>query len=244
MPEDSGTAEIIPTRNAYGWTSDIPNQITCEMIRQLPEFDPHPVVLDIGAGLGVATLPLLKAGARVIANDIDEFHLRGIAQRAAEIGYGAALTTVLGKFPQDLTFRGLDAVHCSNVLHFLPGDEIITGTRRIYEWLKPGGKMFIQVGTIFAGHIRKLVPEFEQRRRKGVVWAGETDRAKDLVLLKFRHLTPDFMNYLDEPPLVEAFERVGFRTKHAVYYTRHGLPEDCMNDGRENFGYIGEKPNE
>ena len=243
MPEDPGTAEIIPTRNAYGWTSDIPNQITCEMIRQLPEFDPHPVVLDIGAGLGVATLPLLKAGARVIANDIDEAHLSGIAQGVAEIGQTAALTTVLGKFPEALTFRGLDAVHCSNVLHFLRGDEIIAGSQRIYEWLKPGGKIFIQVGTIFAGHIRKFAPEFERRRRKGVIWAGETDRAKDFVLPQFRHLTPDFMNYLDGPPLVEAFERAGFQTEQAWYYTRHGLPEECMNDGRENFGYIGEKPN-
>ena len=212
------------------------------MLRQLPEFGPQPTVLDIGAGLGVATLPLLKAGARVIANDIDESHLQAITEGAAEIGQGAALTTVLGIFPEDLTFRGLDAVHCSNVLHFFRGNEIIAGAQRIYEWLKPGGKMFIQVGTIFAGHIRKLAPEFEQRRCAGVVWAGETDRAKDFVLPKFRHLTPDFMNYLDGPPLVEAFERAGFTTEQAWYYTRHGLPEACMNDGRENFRYIGRKP--
>jgi SAM-dependent methyltransferase len=235
-------ADIIPTRNAYGWTSAVPNQITCEVVRALPEFGARPVVLDIGAGLGVATLPLLEAGARVVANDIEICHLAAISNAAAKSGRSEQLTTVLGKFPEELSLDGLDAVHCSNVLHFLRGNEIVAGAQRIHEWLRPGGRVFVQVGTIFAGHIRELAPEFERRRRAGVVWAGETYRARDFVLPAFRDLTPEFMNYLDGPPVVEAFESAGFITERAWYYTRYGLPEVFVNDGREHFGYIGRKP--
>ena len=234
-------AEIIPTRNACGWTSEIPNQITCELLAELPDFRPRPVILDVGAGLGVATLPLLKAGAGVIANDIDESHLAAISKAAAIMGLGERLTTLLGKFPDELNLDGLDAVHCSNVLHFLRGEEIITGAQRMYRWVRPRGKIFMQVGTVFAGHILKLLPEFERLRRAGVIWAGETDRAKDLVLPAVRDLTPEFMNYLDGPPLVRAFEEAGFITLRAWYYTRLGLPEIFVDDGREHFGYIGRK---
>ena len=234
-------ADIIPTQNAYGWTSEVPNQITCELLHALPEFGVKPVVLDIGAGLGVATLPLLQAGAQVIANDIDTCHLATISKAATKSGCGERLTTVLARFPENLSLDDLDAVHCSNVLHFLHGEEIVAGAQRIHEWLRPGGRVFVQVGTIFAGHIRKLAPEFERRRHAGVTWAGETARAKDFVLPAFRNLTPEFMNYLDGPPLVEAFESAGFTTERAWYYTRHCLPEVFVNDGREHFGYIGRK---
>jgi hypothetical protein len=81
--------------------------------------------------------------------------------------------------------------------------------------------------------------EFDRRRRAGLAWAKETERAKDFVLPEFRDLTPNFMNYIDGPPLVEAFERAGFITEQAWYYTRHGLPEVFKNDGREHFGHIG-----
>lgn len=235
---------IIPTRNCYGWTSDVPNQITCDLLGQIPAFGPEPIVLDVGAGLGVATLPLLEAGARVIANDIDESHLLAISEAAIKVGRRESLTIQLGRFPDDLELKGLDAIHSSNVLHFLRGEEIIIGANRIHRWLKPGGKIFLQVGTIFAGHIRNLLPIFEQRRRAGEIWAGETNQAKAFVLPQFRDLTPDFMNYLDGPPIVEAFEGAGFETERAWYYTRHGLPEVFKSDGREHFGYIGRKTNE
>jgi hypothetical protein len=55
----------------------------------------------------------------------------------------------------------------------------------------------------------------------------------------FRAATPEFMNYLDGSALVEAFEAARFQTEKAWYYTRTGLPEIFLNDGREHFGYIG-----
>jgi SAM-dependent methyltransferase len=234
-------SEIIPTHNGHGWTSVVPNQITClwlDFIRPRKQnIIPH--LLDVGAGFGVATIPALKLGARVIANDIKKSHLDTIRKEATDLGCEHRLETMVGRFPDDLTFTELDAIHCSNVLHFLPGEEIVGGARRMYSWLKSDGKIFIQVGTIYAGHVKQILPQFEERRRNGVKWAGETHCAREFALPEFRTSTPEFMNYLDDSPLIEAFEAAGFRTERAWYYTRTGLPEVCRSDGREHFGYIG-----
>jgi SAM-dependent methyltransferase len=233
-------SEIVATHNGMGWTSTVPNQITCEWLDFIRKSQQQPLrVLDIGAGFGVATIPALKHDARVIASDIEKSHLDTIRKEACDLGYEDYLETVVGRFPADLGFSELDAIHCSNVLHFLRGDEIIAGAACMPSWLRSGGKVFIQVGTIYAGHIKRLLPQFEERRSKGVRWAGETDRAREFVLPEFKTATPQFMNYLDGSPLVEAFEAVGFQTERAWYYRRTGLPEVFVNDGREHFGYIG-----
>lgn len=236
-------SEIVPIHNGYGWTSTVPNQITVALLEWLSarREDAGLRCLDLGAGLGVGTLPLLEAGAKVIALDLEESHLTSIRQEAEYRSLADHLTTVRGEFPGNLHFEELDAIHCSNVLHFLPGSEIETGAVKMYDWLKPGGKVFLQVGTVYAGHIRRLQPVFERRRGAGVKWAGETNRAREYVADEFREATPPFMNYVDESSIVESFESAGFHTDKAWYYTRTGLPLACVNDGREHIGYIGSR---
>ncbi len=57
-------SKIVHTHNGYGWTSTVPNQITLALVEWLKENQrPSPLVLDIGAGMGVGTLPFLEAGA-------------------------------------------------------------------------------------------------------------------------------------------------------------------------------------
>jgi SAM-dependent methyltransferase len=233
---------IVPTHNGCGWTSTIPNQVTVALLDWLSHLpEASPLVLDIGAGLGVGTLPLLEAGARVIALDIEDSHLSAIRHEAESRSVSHRLISIAERFPGSLHFHQLDAIHCSNVLHFLPGAEIEIGAAKMFEWLKPGGKVFLQVGTIFAGHIRRLLPFFEEQRRNGVKWAGETERARDFVAAEVRDATPHFMNYLDAPVLLETYHSVGFHIERQWYYTRTGLPEMFRSDGREHFGIIAVK---
>lgn len=234
---------IVDTHNGFGWTSTVPNQITVALIAWLSTLkEQAPLVLDIGAGLGVGTFPMLEAGARVIALDLEASHLASIRQEATRRLVSDRLTTVIGEFPGSLRFEELDAIHCSNVLHFLPGTRIDTGAAEMYDWLKPGGRVFLQVGTVYAGHIKRLLPVFEERRRSGIKWAGETNLAREFVAVEFRGATPVFMNYLDEIPVVEAFKAAGFLLENGWYYTRNGLPDRLRSDGREHYGLIAEKP--
>ncbi|MBB5061008.1 SAM-dependent methyltransferase [Granulicella aggregans] len=235
--------QIVYTHNGFGWTSTVPNQITVALVEWLTTLEQRtPVVLDIGAGLGVGTFPLLEVGAKVIALDLEASHLESIRQEATHRSIDCRLTTVVGEFPHSLHFAGLDAIHCSNVLHFLPGAQIEVGAAKMYDWLRPGGKVFLQVGTVFAGHIKRLLPVFEERRRAGVIWAGETGRAREFVASDFRDAIPVFMNYLDAVPLCETFRIAGFDIERSFYYTRTGLPDILRSDGREHFGIIATRP--
>jgi SAM-dependent methyltransferase len=235
--------KFVPTHNGYGWTSTIPNQITVALLEWLSELDQSALlILDIGAGFGVATVPLLETGVRVIALDLEQSHLASIRQETERKSISNRLTTVRAQFPGSLHFENLDAIHCSNVLHFIPGSDIEIGAAKMYEWLKPGGKIFLQVGTIYAGHIKRLLPIFEERRRVGVLWAGETHEAKEYVAPDVCEATQPFMNYLDELPLSLTFTQKGFRIERDWYYTRTGLPDILRCDGRENYGMILMRP--
>jgi hypothetical protein len=58
---------LIPTVNGFGWTSDVPNQITCKFLEFISDRQSR-IVIDIGASLGVASLQAMRAGAFVIVN--------------------------------------------------------------------------------------------------------------------------------------------------------------------------------
>lgn len=218
------------------------NQITIEFLRFISDRQTtHLVALDIGCGFGVATMPALETGANVIALDLYQSHLDAVREQAVQNGIADRLKTVQGRFPTGLQFEDLTAIHSSQVLHFITGNEIEEGARRTHAWLKSGGKVFIQVGTIYAGHIKQLVPQFEAKSLRGTRWPGEVENARDFVIQESRDATPQFMNYLSGPPLVEAFESAGFHTEKSWYYTRTGLGPPFVNDGREHFGYVGVK---
>ena len=166
--------ERVKTQNGCGWTTDQSNPITDEMLKFIAASE-SPTILDIGAAYGVATLPALRAGATVVANDIEPSHLVDIARMASQENLEGRLTTQLGRFPFVRALEELDAIHCSNVLHFLSGKELLLAFSYARHALLPGGKIFIQVGTPYAGHVRKFFPIYEGRLLRGDAWPGEID---------------------------------------------------------------------
>lgn len=235
MPVQS--PELIPTANGYGWTSTIPNQITCRWLDYLRLLE-SPRTLDIGAGLGVATLPALQAGAWVIANDIDESHLCHVARRANEMQADDRLELLAGEFPRLRAMIDLDAIHCSNVLHFLSGDDLLEGTRWMAHALKPSGKLFLQTMSPHAGHFRSFSPEYARRRVAGFRWPGEMRNAKDYVDPSLNNMIPSLVHVLEIDIAKPLFESVGLIVEYCDYYSRPGLPEVCRLDGRENLGIV------
>ncbi len=83
MDEDGN---LIPMANRFGWTSDVPNPITCKFLNFISERQ-SPIVIDIGAGFGVASLPVMQAGAFVIVNDLSDEHLNQVARQAEKEAY-------------------------------------------------------------------------------------------------------------------------------------------------------------
>jgi SAM-dependent methyltransferase len=233
----SNEPNLIPTANNFGWTSDVPNQITCKWLDFIAGR-PEARVIDIGAGLGVASLPALATGAFVIVNDIDQSHLDHIKKRAHEGGYADKMQLLQAALPDLPDISPVDAIHASNVLHFLRGKELVKAAAWMFRSLKPEGQAFIQVGSVYAGHYRDFLPVYLERKRAGIEWPGEIDNPKQYAPLSLRKMLPDFSHVLDKETLGPIFCRAGFTIEYCEYYTRPGLPEECKNDGRENLGLI------
>lgn len=234
---------IIPTANGFGWTSEIPNPITVRFLEFIAQQEVvSPAVIDIGVGLGVATLPALRAGAFVIANDISEEHLYLVGARASTEGFHDRIRLLKAKLPNLPKIEPVDAVHCSNVLHFLSTEEILLAANWMFRFVRPDGHIFIQTISPFAGHFRDFLPVYNYRKRNCVEFAGEMTNAKSFVLPTLREMIPIFINVMESEFLASIFSKVGFKIIYCDYYSRAGLPEPCRLDGRENLGLVAFRP--
>jgi SAM-dependent methyltransferase len=227
-----------PLANDFGWTSTIPNPITCHWLDYLGTV-PAARTIDVGAGLGVATIPALKAGALVIANDIAAEHLFQIGAIAEKEGLRNKLELLSAALPKLPPLQHLDAIHASNVLHFLTGEEMQEAARWMANALKPHGRIFLQTISPFAGHFRRFRSEYNSRSAAGLSWPGEMWAAKDYVESSLHEMTPHFMHALEAATARALFENAGFEVEYCDYYRRPGLPTICCLDGRENLGVVG-----
>jgi hypothetical protein len=233
--------DIVPTSNGFGWTSAIPNPTTL-LFLEFVEQIANALVIDIGAGLGVASLPAMQAGACVIVNDIDSSHLMAVASEAKVRGLANQCRPLLASLPDLPDLEPLDAIHASNVLHFLSGDQLARAAAWMFSALKPSGRAYMQMQSPFCGHFRAFYPRYQMRVKRGDRWPGEIDDAKRYAPAEIAHLIANFNHVLDGERVVALFEANGFEVLSWRYYRRPGLPLVSQNDGRENLGVVVRKP--
>lgn len=202
-------------------------------------------VMDIGAAYGVATLPALLTGAKVIAVDIEDKHLLSIAN-SVNGPLRNQLVTLREKFPHfELLPHSLSAVYMSQVLPFLNGTEIESGIQKIYDWLVPGGEAFVVTFTPYIHHVSSFIPRYEEGKRNGIRWAGLIDDLSQFSSHPhiYKNL-PNQIHHIDLEDLVWIFEKVGFVVKEGRYFGEEEgpLPEGIKMDGRERVGLIAYKP--
>lgn len=207
-----------------GWAAGVPGQMSERFIAYAGGCE-RPVV-DLGCGYGVTAIP---AGA--IAVDLEPEHL-------AEMPAG--MDRVVGRFPE-LAFRAgsLGAVHASNVLHFLTGEELEEGVRRMGEWLAPGGCVFVQASTPYQAPFAGFVEEFERRVGVGERWPGWVAETRLITDFRRLHQYPRSIHLLDTGVLERLF--TGWEVEYLGYYRRHGLPASLYLDGRESVGLVARR---
>ncbi|MGI9504598.1 MAG: class I SAM-dependent methyltransferase, partial [Geminicoccaceae bacterium] len=181
--------------------------------------------------------------AEVIANDLDEEHLERLAVEALSEGVKRP-TTIRGRFPTDfdLPNESLSAVHASNVLHFLKGEDIEAGAKKIFGWLEPGGKVFTISATPYAVNIKGFIQTYEARRAAGLRWPGECEQISAFSEDPTIKELPDFMNLLDDTVLARSFRDAGFDVEESRLFFRRDTPDYIRFDGRENVRMIAVKP--
>lgn len=232
---------LVPTMNDKGFMFEVLDEFADEFIRM--SGSPDDEVLDIGCAYGVATIPALRMGARVTACDMDQRHLDILSSRAPEETH-SRLTLLTGTLPDiDLRDNYYNAILCSRVLHFLPGDEIEASVRNMFRWLKPGGRLYLISDTPW-GIWRNFIPTWEKNMANSERWPGYM--LKPVNYLPYKpssdDIGPPLMNLLDPALLRRTCEEAGFIVDKASFIDRSDFGDKGRMDGRENCGLAAHKP--
>ena len=238
------------TKNARGFMHPISN-IGREFIFFSKTASP---TIDMGCAYGNTVIAALEAGAQdVIACDMEEEHLRDLSDQLSE-SEQQRVTTKQGVFPNgfDFTPSSISGIHASLILPYLTEQELDEGLQNFYQWLKPGGKLFVLCYSIF---IKELVnpyfeAEYQKRRDTGRKWPGYLE---DFSKYSYTDGAPNehdasafplALHFFDTDVFVRALENLGFIIEFAEYLDgpANGAVEETWHDGREFVGIIARKP--
>lgn len=230
---------FIKTLNKTGFMTTRLDPFSREFV-QFAKKAPGPS-LEIGAAYGIATIPVLKKGCPVVANDLSARHLKILKSRVPK-KLLKNLTLLPGRFPGkiNLTKNSVGSILACRIMHFLDGPTIRRGLKKMHAWLKPGGKIFIIAGTAYVGTLKGFIPIYEKKLKAGSTWPGYVrdfhKQAPDL-----KNQAPGFLHALDVHVLSRELKRAGFTVEKAAIFSRPYYPKRIRLDGRESVGIIGKK---
>ncbi len=235
LPQKDGK---FPTLNQTGFMTPDQNPYTEDFIAfaatcSLP-------VLDVGAAYGIATLPALKGGATVIANDIEEKHLLLLReQTTVEERNRLFLNTQM--FPHTMNFpdNSLGAILVCRLAHFLTEEEIEIGIAQLKRWLAPKGRLYMITTSPHHHLLPDFFPRYLKQSQEGVAWPGAIPDMHKIAPELSQHL-PKFLHVMDAHSLGKALQRHGFRM------VREGLfdymrPQAKKSGGKGHYGVLVEK---
>jgi SAM-dependent methyltransferase len=231
---------LIPTDDSMGIMTEEPSP-AAERFIALAATAGRPL-LEVGAAYGNATLPALRAGGTVIANDLSASELAVLATAAPEADR-RRLVLMPARFPDEIPLgeASLSGVLAAQVLHFFDGPTVERAFQNVQRWLEPGGGFFVVVMTPSLSWYSRLRPEYEKRARAGQRWPGIFDPRTVA--------PPDWKDRL--PPMVHLFEmdelrryavEAGFTVETLEYFCFHHFPAKHRTDGHEFLTLTARKP--
>lgn len=222
-----------------GWSSTVLNELS---ERFVADCTPSSVVLDIGAAMGVATIPALAAGATVHAIDPSAEHLETL-RNLTPPEHRQRLMVHTGRFPRDLKLPpgALHLAHASNVFHFLTGRQLELGAALLQRLLVPGGRVYILAATPYMAPFASAIPTFETNLRNQVDWPGWIPNTRLISSHRLLDQLPKSIHLLDESVLTRVLTSAGFAIEECRLFRRRDLPKSIQFDGRENVAVIARR---
>ncbi|MBM7073953.1 class I SAM-dependent methyltransferase, partial [Shewanella sp. 202IG2-18] len=165
---------FVPTLNQQGYAT-----VTIDPFSKKFTEYADGTFLEIGAAFGYTTLKALENGATVIANDMDDRHLKALSETAKEKGL-SKLQTITAQFPIGLDFdaKSFRKILICRVLHFFSGEDMKQALKKAHNWLEVGGELYVVCETTFLTNWQKFIPEYENRKRAGEPFPGEINNPK------------------------------------------------------------------
>ncbi len=229
---------FIKTLNRMGFMTDKPADPISQAF--IDTCAPQKKVLEIGAAFGVATIPGLKRGAHVVANDVEQEHLRILESNVPDYTKNR-LTLLPAQFPDETDFpeATFDAIAAIRILHFLPPDLFMKGLNKIYKWLKPGGQFFVVCETPFLSNLKTYQLTYKRRKLQGDLWPGYIQNIE--TYSNVSHQLPTAVNLLDKDGLHRSLKEACFSIYALSYLDRIDFPSFMRLDGRESVGAVAQK---
>ncbi len=234
---DSPVPGLIPTLNKTGWMTETLDEYSADFAAYAGTIESE--ALDIGCAYGVATLAALAAGGRVLACDIEPQHLEILEQRVPT-EQRTRFRSQTGVLPAvEFPPESFGAILASRVLHFLNGDQIEVTITKMFDWLKPGGRLYLVADTPYTGPWYIHAEAYEQKKAAGDPWPGFVADYRALLSASTDpEGHPEFINPLDPDILTRVCRDAGFNIISAALLsgsTRHAK-------GNEHAGVIAAKP--
>lgn len=208
-------------------------------------------VLEIGCAYGITVLPLLKTEkVTVHAIDLSSEHI-DILKSKITPSQSHYFVPMVGEFPisTDYDNNFFDAIHISNVLHFIRGEHFNLALKKCFDWLKPQGKVFINICSLHMPYVNNFIPTYESRKKAGVEWPGEIDKLKDFLPKDLppseMDAEPDFFHVFTKEDLEDHLKNHGFTIEESTYYTLKTADYfKDVDDSRAIIGIIAKKTRE
>ncbi len=197
-------------------------------------------VLDIGCAYGVATIAALEQGAQVLAVDMEPQHLDILESRINDDAM-RRLRTQQGLLPE-INFENerFAAIHASRVIHFLKPEDVQETIKKMYQWLQPGGKLFLITDTPYVGYWASKASDYEARKASGELWPGYIEDVSKYFDDKDIRGGPSLINPLDPDILKRECSVVGFNVENVGFLANGSTFEEGSN--RAYAGVLAVKP--
>ncbi|MBN9565047.1 MAG: class I SAM-dependent methyltransferase [Alphaproteobacteria bacterium] len=238
VPPNNGMR--IPTLNKMGDMLLYLDEITTAFIDQSdPARGP---ILDVGCAYGYISSLCLEKELTVTALDIEPRHIAVLEEQTLN-HHKKRLTTVVNRFPDHTPFEDNTFQHIlvARVFNFMDDHQTAAAAKKLYQWLKPGGKVFVTVESPYLKYWLNFVQYFEARKKAGVEAPGLLTDPHHIAPTRSPYF-PDMLNFHDPDTLSQFFIDAGFKIETCHFISRPEFPEALRHDGRESVGLIAVKP--
>ena len=180
---------------------------------------PGPLV-DIGCAYGVATRPAIANGGQIIAIDSSPEHLAILENSLPHI-WKNQLQTINKYFPSQavLPSGSVSGILASYIFPFLTPDEFEAGLACCYDWLMPGGTLWVTQSSLNLSPGTPLQKRYNERKAAAEKWPGLIDNYHDYLDEGWQKILPNNINFVEMEEMLSLLTNTGFEIVASDYYT-------------------------
>ena len=229
-------------------------KLVVEIVEEAKEFNPSPRVLDLGAGEGSVTLPMLELGATVTAVDLSSDMLEMLRNKCSS--HGSRLTVRcedIADVLRDDTSE-YDIVTANSFLHHIP--DYLSMLRAVIPRLSASGQFFsfqdpLKYSTLIPGtRVFDRVAYATWRIGKADALGGISRymrRARGVYLEDVPHDNAEYhvvRGGVDQDAIAALFKEAGFQCRLIPYFSTQSRifqPIGSMIGFKNTFGFIASR---